>query len=116
VIEFALFVLANFKNDGVEPLAHPANGSMLFRQIGTVVLVVGMGEELQRFFEPTPASGSPAIAHSCADQSGAAPEKYNSYTSAPREGMAQVGVVKGSAEPQVSPFRTPRQNPFASIQ
>lgn len=25
---------------------------MLFRQVGTVVLVVGMGEELQRFFEP----------------------------------------------------------------
>jgi hypothetical protein len=55
MIEFALFVLAHFKDEGVEPHINPADRSMLFRQVGTVVLVVGTGEELPRFFESDPA-------------------------------------------------------------
>jgi len=52
MIELALFVLAHFKDESIEPLINPADRSMLFRQVGTVVLVVGTGEELLRFFEP----------------------------------------------------------------
>jgi len=55
VVEFALFVLAHFKNEGVESLVNPTDGSILFRHVGTVVLVVRTGEELLRFFEPDPA-------------------------------------------------------------
>jgi hypothetical protein len=54
VIELALFVIAYFKDDAVKPLTHPADRTMLFRQIGTIVLVVGMGEELQNFLKPDP--------------------------------------------------------------
>jgi hypothetical protein len=54
VIELALFVLAYFKDDAVKPLTHPADRAMLFRQIGTIVLVVGMGEELRNFLKPNP--------------------------------------------------------------
>ena len=41
--------------DGGEPLINPTDGSILFRHVGTVVLVVRTGEELLRFFEPDPA-------------------------------------------------------------
>jgi hypothetical protein len=52
VVEFAFFVLADFLDNGIEPLTHPADCPMLFRQVGTAVLVVGMGEDLQHFFKP----------------------------------------------------------------
>jgi hypothetical protein len=54
MIELALFVFAHFKDERAEPLTNPANRSMLLRQVGTAILVVGMGEELKRFFEPDP--------------------------------------------------------------
>ena len=55
MIELAVFVLAYFKDEGVEPLINPTDGSMLFGHVGTVVLVVGAGEELLCFFESDPA-------------------------------------------------------------
>jgi hypothetical protein len=52
VKQLTLFVLAHFEDNAVKPLTHPADRAMLFRQIRTVVLVIGTGEELQNFLEP----------------------------------------------------------------
>ncbi len=52
MIELALFVLAYFKDDTCKAAHLPSRSQMLFRQIGTIVLAVGMGEELQNFLEP----------------------------------------------------------------
>jgi hypothetical protein len=52
VKQLTLFVLAHFKDNALEPLTDPADRAMLFRQIRTIVLVVGMGEEFQNFLEP----------------------------------------------------------------
>jgi hypothetical protein len=33
----AQFILTEFKDDGVEPVAHPTDGQVLFRYVGTLV-------------------------------------------------------------------------------
>ena len=52
MVEFAFFIIADFIDNRIEPLTHPADCPMLFRQVGTAVLVVGMGEDLQSLFKP----------------------------------------------------------------
>jgi hypothetical protein len=35
--DFALFVIADFKDDGVQAVAHPADGQKLFRYVGSLI-------------------------------------------------------------------------------
>ncbi len=52
VIELAFFVFAHLKDDGVKPFSHPPDGPMLFRQIGTIVLLIRAREYLLHLFKP----------------------------------------------------------------
>jgi len=48
---FTLFVYARLEDHGVHAVTHPANGPMLFWNIGSLVGPVGLGEQLLHFLE-----------------------------------------------------------------
>jgi hypothetical protein len=52
VVELTLGVIAHFKDEGVEPLPNPANGTMLLRQVRALVLIVRTQENLLRLLKP----------------------------------------------------------------
>ncbi len=62
MIELAFCILADFEYDGIEPVANPSDGAILNREIGTLVEVVRMKEDLLCFLESDYASGIPAKA------------------------------------------------------
>jgi hypothetical protein len=65
MVELSFRVLAYFKNDRIETIAYPANGAVLNRQIGALVSVVRMKENLLCFLEtdstPRVAPKTPAL-------------------------------------------------------
>jgi len=52
VIELALIVLAHLKDHGVALLSNPANGTILLRQVGALVLIVRTRKNLLRLLKP----------------------------------------------------------------
>ena len=56
MIELAFCILADFKDDGIKPIANPTDGAMLNGEIGTLVEVVGVKEDLLCFLETDSAS------------------------------------------------------------
>jgi hypothetical protein len=73
-------VFPHFKNQRVQSFAYPADGAVLFRQIGALVKVVGMREDLLRLLKTDPAlGGSPLTVCFSAHRSGSA-FQYNCYT------------------------------------
>jgi hypothetical protein len=44
----ALFVFSDFRNDRIKPTAHPANGHILFRDVGSLIEPIRPGEQLAR--------------------------------------------------------------------
>jgi hypothetical protein len=52
VQNFTLLVFPYFKNDGIHPVAHPADGHVLLRNIRPLVEPILPREELPRLFEP----------------------------------------------------------------
>jgi hypothetical protein len=65
VVEFSFRVFTYFKDDRIETVAHSANGAVLSRQIGALVSVVRMKENLLCFVEtdstPRIAPKTPAL-------------------------------------------------------
>jgi hypothetical protein len=51
MIELAFCILADFKDDGIQSIANPSDGSMLNGEIGTLIEVVRMKEDLLCFLE-----------------------------------------------------------------
>jgi len=51
MIELPFGVLADFKDHGIEVTANPANGAMLNGEIGTLIEVIRMKENLLCFLE-----------------------------------------------------------------
>src|SRR5271170_8453463 len=45
-VVLTLVILADLKDKGIQPLTHPADGPVLFRQIRTLVEVIRLGEYL----------------------------------------------------------------------
>jgi hypothetical protein len=58
MIELAFCILADFKDDGIQSIADPADSAMLDGEIGTLVEIVRMKENLLCFLE---AYSSPGI-------------------------------------------------------
>lgn len=54
---FALFVLPNFKDHRVETIRYPADGPILLGNIGALIEVIGMGENLLYFLKIDSAFG-----------------------------------------------------------
>jgi hypothetical protein len=50
--DFAIFVLPDFKDDGIQPVTHPSNGQELFRNIRPLVELIRSRKQLPRLFEP----------------------------------------------------------------
>ena len=50
--DFAIFVLPDFKDDGIQPVTHPPNGQELFRNIGPAIEPIRSGKQLPSLFEP----------------------------------------------------------------
>jgi len=48
----ALFVFTELDNDGVQQVTYPANRSMLFRNLGSLIEPISLSEQLLRFLEP----------------------------------------------------------------
>src|SRR5580698_6071468 len=59
MIELAFRILVNFKDYGIQAIANPADSAMFDGEIGTLVKVVGMKEDLPCFLE---ADSAPRIA------------------------------------------------------
>jgi hypothetical protein len=59
MVELAFRILADFKDDGIQAITNPTDGAMLNREIGTLVEVVRMKEDLLYFLE---ADSAPRIA------------------------------------------------------
>jgi hypothetical protein len=57
VVEFSSLALPHLKNDGIEPLPNPANGTVLFRQVRPLIEVIRPEKNLLRLFETNPPSG-----------------------------------------------------------
>ena len=49
---FALFVLADFKNDRIQPVTHPADGQKLLWNVGSLIEPIRPSEQLTRLFKP----------------------------------------------------------------
>ena len=47
----AFFVFPDFKNDRIQPVAHPADGQELFWNIGPSIKPIGPSEQLTCLFE-----------------------------------------------------------------
>ena len=62
MIELAFRILANFKDNGIQAIADPADGAMLNGEIGTLIEVVRMEKNLLCFLESDSASGVAAKA------------------------------------------------------
>jgi hypothetical protein len=50
--DFAILILPDFKNNGIQPVAHPPNGNELFRDIGPAIEPIRSGKQLPSLFEP----------------------------------------------------------------
>ena len=53
----ALLAFPDFKDHGIQPVTHPADGQKLFRNVGSPVEPIGLGEQLPRLFKPYAAPG-----------------------------------------------------------
>ena len=53
----ALFVFPDFEDHRIQPVTHPADGQKLFRNAGSPIEPIGLGEQLPRFFKPYAAPG-----------------------------------------------------------
>ena len=53
-IVFSAFIFPDFKNQGVETTADPANGAILLRLILPLIHIIGMTKYLLRFFKTDP--------------------------------------------------------------
>ena len=64
MIELAFCILADFIDDRIHAIANPADGAMLNREIGTLIEVVRMKEDLLCFLEAdtTPGIAAKALA------------------------------------------------------
>jgi hypothetical protein len=51
VAKFTLFVLPDFKNDGIQEVAHPTDGHVLLRNIRPLIEPIRSREQLLRLFE-----------------------------------------------------------------
>ena len=51
MIVFAFVIFAHFEDEGVEFAANPSDCTVLLRQVGALIEVVGMRKDLLRFFE-----------------------------------------------------------------
>jgi len=70
MVVLTVTVFSHLENEGIEPIFDPSDGAILFRQIGSLVLVVGASENLLRLFESdAPGADSPSATGSCADRS-----------------------------------------------
>jgi hypothetical protein len=43
--DFALLVLSEFENDGIQAITHSADGQILFRDIGPLIQPIGLGKQ-----------------------------------------------------------------------
>ena len=59
MIELAFGVLPDLKNNGIEAIALPADGTVLMREIGTLIKIIRMKENLLRFLEADSTLGIP---------------------------------------------------------
>ena len=66
MVVFAFAVFSYLKNQGVQTLSHPPDGSALNRDIGALVKIVRAGKDLLRFLKTNSTLGilpqSPALA------------------------------------------------------
>lgn len=53
----ALLVFLEFKDDGIQPITHPANGQKLLWNVGSPIKPIRPGEQLPRFLETYGAPG-----------------------------------------------------------
>jgi len=51
VVVFSRLILTHLKNDGVEPLPDPADGTVLFRQVRPLIEVIRTKKDLLYLFE-----------------------------------------------------------------
>ena len=49
---FAFSVLSDFNNHRIQPVAHPADGPELFRNVGSLIEPIGPREQLTCLFKP----------------------------------------------------------------
>jgi hypothetical protein len=54
---FALLILTNLKDHGVQAFSYPADRPVLIREIGALVEVIGVRENLLHFLKADPALG-----------------------------------------------------------
>jgi uncharacterized metal-binding protein len=57
MVVLAFGALADLKDDGIQAVANPTDGAMLNREIGTLIEVVRMEEDLLCFLEADAAPG-----------------------------------------------------------
>src|ERR1035438_6075327 len=55
--DLALFVFPGFEYDRVQPIAHPANGQKLLRNVGSPIEPIRLGEQIPRLLEPNATPG-----------------------------------------------------------
>jgi len=62
----ALFVFSDFKDYRIQAVAHPVDGHILLRNVGSPVQPIGLGKQFPRFLEPNATLGirfeAPALA------------------------------------------------------
>jgi hypothetical protein len=52
VQNLALFVFPDSEDHGIQAVAHPSDGQKLFRNVGSPIQPIGLGEQLPRSFKP----------------------------------------------------------------
>jgi hypothetical protein len=52
VQNLAFFILPDFKNHRIQPVAHPADGQELLWNVGSLIEPIGLREQLTRLFKP----------------------------------------------------------------
>jgi len=57
VQNLALFVFADFKDDRIQPITHPADGQILLWNVGSPIEPIRPGEQLPRLLEPDATPG-----------------------------------------------------------
>jgi hypothetical protein len=57
VIKLAFLIQSNLKDERIDALSNPANGTVLVRNVRTLIEIVGPVKDLSRLLEPDTAAG-----------------------------------------------------------
>jgi len=103
MIELAFRILVNFKDYGIQAIANPADSAMFDGEIGTLVKVVGMKEDLPCFLEADSAPTPPPTPRSAVTPAPTPPPIPGSFLNLKTPGPERTAGPERTPGPELKP-------------